>query len=101
LIASFINGKEAFFMPGVSLFDNELFWALVLIIGFPVATVALGEIIMRLRRRGRPLASPLALMRNLVLPTLALLLFLLQVLGPGSDGLVGSSGGDVVLVFRH
>jgi small-conductance mechanosensitive channel len=66
-------------MRGVS--DNELFWALVLIIGFPIATVALGEIIMRLRRRGRPLASPLALVRNLVLPTLALLLFLLQVLG--------------------
>jgi small-conductance mechanosensitive channel len=81
LIASFIDGKEAFFMRGVSLFDNELFWALVLIIGFPVATVALGEIIMRLRRRGRPAASPLALVRNLVLPTLALLLFLLQVLG--------------------
>jgi len=68
-------------MRGVSLFDNELFWALVLIIGFPVATAALGEIIMRLRRRGRSLAAPLALVRNLVLPTLALLLFLLQVLG--------------------
>lgn len=56
-------------MRSVSLFDNELFWALVLIVGFPVATVALGEIIMRLRRRGRTVASPLELVRNLVLPT--------------------------------
>jgi small-conductance mechanosensitive channel len=62
-------------------FDSELAWALALVIGFPVITVALGEIIMRLRRGGRPVASPLALVRNLVLPTLALLIFLLKVLG--------------------
>ena len=68
-------------MRGVSLFDHELFWALGLVIGFPAATVALGEIMLRLRRAGSPLASPLALVRNLVLPTLALLVFLLQVLG--------------------
>jgi len=68
-------------MRGVSLVDHELFWALGLVIGFPAATVALGEITLRLRRAGSPLASPLALVRNLVLPTLALLVFLLQVLG--------------------
>jgi small-conductance mechanosensitive channel len=68
-------------MLSVYQFDNELTWALALVIGFPVVTVALGEIIMRLRRAGRPAASPLALLRNLVLPTLALLIFLLKVLG--------------------
>ena len=65
----------------LSVFDNQLVWALALVIGFPAVTVALGEIIMRLRRGGRPVASPLALVRNLVLPTLALLVFLLKVLG--------------------
>jgi small-conductance mechanosensitive channel len=63
-----------------NLFGSEFIWGLVLILGFPAATVVLGEIVMRLRRSGHPVASPLLLVRNLVLPTLALLVFLAKVL---------------------
>jgi small-conductance mechanosensitive channel len=68
-------------MLSVSLFDNELLWALALVIGFSVVTVALGEIITRSRRSDQPVASPMTLVSNLVLPTLALLVFLVKVLG--------------------
>lgn len=62
--------------------QNDWFtWGIGLIIGFPVMTVLLGEIIHRLQRNGRPLADTLRLVRNLVLPVLAFLIFVQVVLG--------------------
>ncbi|MFN5192973.1 MAG: cyclic nucleotide-binding domain-containing protein [Cyanobacteriota bacterium] len=51
-------------------------WGLGLIIGFPLVTILLGELIHRLKRRQRPIASTLRLVRNVLLPMLALQIFL-------------------------
>ena len=61
-------------------------WGLGLIIGFPLATVVLGELIHRLRRRGLPIAATVRLVRDVLVPMLVLLLFLqhLLQLDPGS-----------------
>jgi small-conductance mechanosensitive channel len=61
-------------------------WGLGLIIGFPLATVVLGELIHRLRRRGLPIAATVRLVRDVLAPMLVLLLFLqhLLQLDPGS-----------------
>lgn len=55
-------------------------WAIVLVIGFPLLTIVLGEVIHRLQRRGKPLAGTLRIVRNLVLPVLVFLLFMQHVL---------------------
>jgi small-conductance mechanosensitive channel len=57
-------------------FSDWLGWALALAVGFPLVLVVLNELILRLERAGRPIASTLRSLRNLVLPTLALMLFL-------------------------
>lgn len=61
-------------------------WGLGLIIGFPLATVVLGEIIHRLRRRGLPIAATVRLVRDVLVPMLVLLVFLQHLLqvDPGS-----------------
>jgi small-conductance mechanosensitive channel len=61
--------------------DDVLRWGLYLIIGFPVSVIVLNEAVERLERRGRSLAAPLRLVRNLVLPSVALQLLLSKVLG--------------------
>lgn len=60
-------------------------WALLLVIGFPGLVILLGEWIYRLQRRGHPLATTLRAVRNLVLPTLVLMLFVQQMLQLPSD----------------
>ncbi len=55
-------------------------WGLGLAVGFPLLTVVLGEVIHRLRRRGRAIASTVRLVRNVLLPMLVLMLFLQHVL---------------------
>jgi small-conductance mechanosensitive channel len=62
------------------------FWAIALIIGFPLLVIILGESIQRLARRQIPFASTLRILRNLVLPALAFMLFTRQVirLEPGA-----------------
>ncbi|MDQ4076942.1 MAG: mechanosensitive ion channel family protein, partial [Chloroflexota bacterium] len=61
----------------MELFQDSLFtWSLVLIIGFPLLVVLLTELVDRLKRRQHPLAQPLRLARNVVLPMLAALLLL-------------------------
>lgn len=55
-------------------------WGLGLAVGFPLLTLVLGEVIHRLRRRGRAIASTVRLVRNVLLPMLVLMVFLQHVL---------------------
>jgi small-conductance mechanosensitive channel len=55
-------------------------WGLGLAVGFPLLTLVLGEVIHRLRRRGRAIASTVRLVRNVLLPMLVLMMFLQHVL---------------------
>ncbi len=64
------------------LFQQSIFpWALGLIIGLPLLLIVLGEAVVRLRSQDNPLAEGVARLRHVVLPLLALLLLLRQVLG--------------------
>jgi small-conductance mechanosensitive channel len=71
---------------------NSLFiWAIALIVGLALSVIILGEVIYRLQHRRRPLAATLQVVRNLVLPMLAFMLFIQYVLQrPASDDLVKS-----------
>lgn len=73
-------------MNAVATQNHLLGWALALVIGFPVLVIVLGEAIHRLKRRGKPLAATLRLVRNLVLPVLVFLLFMQHVLNLDTDG---------------
>ena len=66
-----------------------LWWAVGLAVGFPLLLVIFGEAIPRLRKRRFPIATTLNIVRNFVLPSLALYLFLSKVmeLPPGFPGL--------------
>ncbi|WP_411871186.1 mechanosensitive ion channel domain-containing protein [Vulcanococcus limneticus] len=55
-------------------------WGIGLTIGFPLLTILLGELIHRLRRRGRAIAATVRLLRDVLLPMLVLLLFLQHLL---------------------
>lgn len=68
--------------------DDLLTWALTLAIGFPVVELVLGEVIHTLKQQGKPLASTLRIIRNLLIPTLVLLLFLTDILQLDADGKV-------------
>ena len=57
-----------------------MLWAIALIRGLTTSTVLLGEIIYRLQQRRRPLAATLQVVRNLVLPMFAFMLFVQYVL---------------------
>jgi|694.fasta_scaffold96063_2 small-conductance mechanosensitive channel len=61
-------------------------WGIGLALGFPLATILLGELIHRLKRQDRAMASTVRLLRDVVLPILVLLLFLqhLLLLDPAS-----------------
>lgn len=75
-------------MPQTS--PNHLFiWAIALIFGLALAVIILGEVIYRLQHRRRPLAATLQVVRNLVLPMFAFMVFVRYVLQrPASDDLV-------------
>jgi small-conductance mechanosensitive channel len=60
--------------------NNLLLWSIALVVGFPLCTIGLGEVIHRLRKQGHPLAATLRLVRNLIFPVLICLLFMRQVL---------------------
>ena len=51
-------------------------WALIIVLALPVALVVLTEIQARLARRGSPAARPVAILRNYVLPSGALVILL-------------------------
>jgi len=68
------------------LINSLWLWAIALIVGFPLTVVLLGEIIHRLQKSRKPLATTLQIIRNLVLPVLIFLLFTRYVLQlPPSD----------------
>jgi small-conductance mechanosensitive channel len=73
-------------MSSVVLQNNLLGWSIMLVIGFPLLVIVLGECIHRLKRRGKPLAATLRLARNLILPVLFFLLFMQHVLKLDTDG---------------
>jgi small-conductance mechanosensitive channel len=60
--------------------QHLLVWAIALILGFPFLIVLLGEVIHRQKLRGRPIAATLRVVRNILLPVLVFLLFMLYVL---------------------
>ena len=66
-------------MSNVAITGNLLLWAVVLIMGFPLLVIVLGEWSNRLQRRRKALAETLQIVRNLVLPVLVFLLFLRHV----------------------
>ncbi len=55
-------------------------WGIGLAVGFPLLTIVLGEVIHRLKRRGRAIASTVRLVRDVLLPMLALLVFMQHLL---------------------
>ncbi len=78
-------------MIGNILANSQLPWAIALILGFPLLVVLLGEIIHSLQRRKNPLAATLEVVRNLILPVFAFLIFTQQVLQlPATDERVKS-----------
>jgi small-conductance mechanosensitive channel len=66
--------------------NNLLGWAIALVVGFPLLVIILGESIHHLKRRGKPIAATLRLVRNLILPVLFFLLFFQHVLKLDTDG---------------
>lgn len=65
--------------------DPHTVWAIVLAVTFPAVVIVLGEAISRLDRRESPLGDPLRLVRNYAMPTLAIQLFLINVVGLDFD----------------
>lgn len=65
-------------MTNVFSAQSEVLWAIALVLGLPLLTIALGEIIESLERRSQSLANPLKSFRNLVLPFLFAFLTLTQ-----------------------
>lgn len=60
-------------------------WAWILVIGFPLLMLLLNEGVVQLDRRKKPLVVPVRILRNCVLPTLALFLLLVKVLQVGQE----------------
>ena len=69
----------------VYLSDATTVWAIVLVVCFPALVIVLGEIITRLDRRDSLLVDPLRLVRNYAVPSLAIQLFLIHVVGYDFD----------------
>ncbi len=72
-------------MQGLFLTQNQILWAIPLILGLPLLTIVLGEMIESLERRRQPLANPLKNLRNLVLPFSFLFLILTRLAGLDSS----------------
>jgi hypothetical protein len=51
-------------------------WGAILIVGFPLITLILGEIIYRAKSKDRLLVATLRIVRNLIFPSLALFILL-------------------------
>ncbi len=80
-------------MLGRSIFAEPWFqWALVLVFGFPVVVILLGEILARLERRKSLLVGPVRLLRNAFVPLLVVILFLQQVLELDPNGAEDPNG---------
>src|SRR5262249_5304989 len=60
---------------------DSLVWGLGLAVVFPLVSVALAEVSLRLRRSGHHAAAPLDLIRNFLLPAMAIIVLLVRVVG--------------------
>lgn len=60
-------------------------WATVLIVGFPLLTLLLGEVIYRAKAKDRFVVATLTIVRNLVFPSLALFILLNKIMGLSED----------------
>ncbi|MEB3243164.1 MAG: mechanosensitive ion channel family protein [Cyanobacteriota bacterium] len=67
------------FAPAVT--AGQMGWVSVLIFGFPIAMVLLGEAIRRLQRRRHRFLEAVRILRNWVIPSLTLLVLLARVIG--------------------
>ena len=56
-------------------------WGAIIIIGFPLLTLILGEIIYRARPEAKLLVATLRIVRNLILPAIALFMLLNKIIG--------------------
>lgn len=65
--------------------QQSMLWSLGLIIIFPLAVLLLGEIIIAVRERNKYVAATLQIVRNLVLPSCAVLILIDKVLGISHD----------------
>jgi small-conductance mechanosensitive channel/CRP-like cAMP-binding protein len=71
----------------ISLSQSWLLWGLVLVVGFPLLMVALGELILQLEKRQHPFVKVVREVRNWVLPLAALFFLLTQVLGVSDENM--------------
>ena len=60
-------------------------WGAILIVGFPFLTLLLGEIIYRIKSQDKLLTATLRIIRNLIFPSLALLILLNKIIGLSAD----------------
>ena len=65
----------------ITLSDDWLLWGVILIVGFPLLILALGELTLRLDRRQRPLVQVVRSLRDWVFPLAGLFFLLTKVLG--------------------
>ena len=71
---------------GQAFWQQEWFiWGALLIVVFPLTTVILGEIIYWLRSRHKTLVATILILRNLILPSLAVFILLNKILGLSAD----------------
>lgn len=68
--------------------ESWLIWAIVLGVGFPLLIIVLGEMIQRLKRQGNPFASTLRTVKNLVLPSFTLMIFVRDVFNYDPQGIL-------------
>lgn len=71
----------------LGLLQSHWTWAVLLALGFPTALLVLNEWAAALSRRASPLAGPLRWIRNWVVPSLALVLFLRVIIGLDAEDL--------------
>jgi len=75
-------------VTALSLANDQLLWALLLIIGFPVLMLVLNEFVQYFKRKDKPIASTLKHCRNLVLPLAATSILLQYVLETPEDATI-------------
>ena len=63
----------------------QIIWALILMVGCPMCSIGLGEVVSRLRYHDHPLTETLHIIRVFVLPPLAILLVMLKLLNVPAD----------------
>lgn len=66
----------------------QLVWAAILIVAIPVSVVVAGEVAERLRQRSSPLASPVSLVRDWVLPLVVAYVVVRALVQMGADATV-------------